>query len=206
MVLNHAISISLFVIIIATLFYLYSESIDFSYLSFDDFVNIDLVITLLIAFVITWLLLIPVRVIKKYRGKDTKLNHTIITTFFAVVLLLELLLGAAECGDCTDRGRAAYAASIGIALKIPITVFYSDYERYPTIEEIVKSPEAVTSNNVEGVTIDQEGRIIVTMKKSMHKNISGKTIIFTPHNGGQTWDCLDGNLQNKYRLGACKKK
>jgi len=198
--LSYSIFIPTFLLILVGLFVYIARDIDIRYAN-----HIVTGVNLLLAFIAMYVLLLPIRVIKKVRGKDMALNITVYEVVYFFMLFGITFLNAPQTPD-TPRGRVVMALMIGLDLKTPIAEFYSDNGRYPNNDELRSFGKPLDGRYVQKVIIDQDGRIIATLKKGMFKHISGKSVIFTPHNGGQTWDCYDGDMPDKYRAVACIKK
>ena len=114
-------------------------------------------------------------------------------------------LAGPDKGIFPEKKIVSEALSIGLDLKRTYAEFYQKHGNTPKSLSDISDP--ISGSYVQDATIDNSGRIIITMKPDTPKEIANKTIIFTPYinNGDITWDCFEGDIPSKYRPVVCIK-
>ena len=113
--------------------------------------------------------------------------------------------------DYIARAQVSEAVELLAGGKTPSAEFYADKGRWPSLADSVmgnrhgKYTSVVTYLNGQastglGLTLQ------ATMKGagSANKNVASSTVLMTTADGGKTWNCKTGNINNKYLPGACK--
>ena len=200
--IGYAVFIPVFLIIFLAMFLFSNSDVDYSYFPWGETVP-GLLLLLVIAGVAGYLFALVIRVIRKMLGKGMKLSAvTYEASFFLALFVISVI--SLPMNPETARLRISEAMSLGSAYKTPVAEFYSANHRYPSNTELTTFGQPLQGKFVESIAIDDEGRIIATMKAGLYKSISGKSFILTPHDGGKTWDCGGPEIPVRYLPWACR--
>lgn len=201
--ISYTIFVPIFLIIFAGCFLYSSRDINFGYFPWGQIAS-GMLILLVITGVGAYLLTLIFRIIRKLSGQGMKLSVSAYEAAFFLVLLVIIVISVPMNPE-TPRMMMSEALSLGTAYKIPVAEYYTDNHQYPGNAELKTFGPPLKGKYVQDISIDNNGRIVVTMKKNMYKSISGKSLIFIPHDGGKTWDCSGPEIPNKYLPGSCRR-
>ena len=133
-----------------------------------------------------------------------------------VVAIIGILAAVAlpAYNDYTTRAQVSEAVELGAGLKTPLYDYGVDKSAWPTgfkapnanpgptnteITATMAGKYATVTNGVTGAF--PAGTVTVTMASGQ---ASGKTITYVTADGGATWACTGGTIDQKYRPVACK--
>jgi len=126
-----------------------------------------------------------------------------------VVAIIGILAAVAipSYQDYTARAQVSEAMSLTSAFKTPLAEWYADSGGWPTAPGSVSqtlSGKYVASIAFVNVTTNGIGIQATMMTTGVNASIAGGTFINTTADGAKTWNCSGGDIDSKYRPGACK--
>lgn len=137
--------------------------------------------------------------------KKTQQGFTLIELMIVVAIIAILAAIALPAyQDYTKRAHVSEGLSLAGGAKASVTEFYSSMGHFPTNNA---SAGLATSTDIKGNAVTSVavngGKITITYNDKVD---NGKTVIMSPQagNGGVTWTCTQGDLDDKYRPANCR--
>ena len=113
--------------------------------------------------------------------------------------------------DYIARAQVSEAVELLAGGKTPSAEFYADKGRWPNAAGSVMGNQHGKYTSLVTITAGNASTTLAlsltaTMKGagSANKNIAGSTLLMTTGDGGKTWGCKTGTMNQKYLPGACK--
>ena len=113
--------------------------------------------------------------------------------------------------DYIARAQVSEAVELLAGGKTPSAEFYADKGRWPNeAASVVGNQHGKYTSLVTMTTTGASTALALTLTATMkgagsaNKNIAGSTLLMTTGDGGKTWGCKTGTMNQKYLPGACK--
>jgi type IV pilus assembly protein PilA len=124
-----------------------------------------------------------------------------------VVAIIGILAAIAipSYNDYTARAQMSEAVELMGGTKTPLAEWFADKGAWPSIDDVAGSTSGKYTSILTGTGSGSTYTVTATMKATgVNSNIQSETVTLATTDGGETWTCAAGSVEEKYLPGACR--
>jgi type IV pilus assembly protein PilA len=127
----------------------------------------------------------------------------------AGIVVIVALVVIPAIGYYPERSQAAEAVSLLSGAKTPLAEYFANHDKWPrSLEEVTRETKGKYTQGVvisKGAGGKGELELTATMKREgVHGSVSGKSVWMASKDGGRTWLCRAGTIEEKHLPGSCR--